>query len=118
MLNPLNLVINRETGTLDAYDRAGSRLFRSFATPEAAESALATLDRSPRTKQMVNKFREYLSNPSPVKVTVFKGVQKISDLPKGTVIPAPAGQGAPYVVGARRGRPPSWLVKMLAEANA
>lgn len=116
MLNPFNLVINRETGTLDAYDRAGSRLFRSFATPEAAEAALATLDRSHKARQMVSKFREYLTKP--VKTTVFKGVSKVSDLPKGTVIPAPAGEGAPYVVGAKRGRPPAWLVKMLAEANA
>ena len=113
-MNNINFVINRETGTLDAYDRSGSRLFRSFATPEAAEKALPMLDRGRKSKLMVAKFRKYLETP--VKKTSMVGLGKISELPKGTVIPNPDG-GKPYVVGAHRGRPPGFIKKMMEEAN-
>lgn len=116
-----NYVINRVTGTLDAYDRGGSRLFRSFATVEAAEAAFATIDRSRQAKAMVSKFKAYLANPTKAntKKLALNGVdlstiKKVSDLPNGFVIPNPDG-GKPYVVGEKRGRPAAFAVKWLKE---
>jgi hypothetical protein len=113
----ITLVINRETGTLDAYDRGGSRLFRSFSTPESAEKAMPLLDRGRKAQLMLAKYRKYLSQPAgKASVTSFVGIKKISDLPKGTVVPNPDG-GKPYRVGEKRGRPPAFIVKLLKEAN-
>lgn len=117
----ITLVINRETGTLDCYDRGGSRLFRSFATVEAAERAMPSLDRGRKAQLMVTKFRKYLDAPTDATNAMrslhgvdLSKVNKVSDLPVGFVIPNPDG-GKPYVVGQKRGRPAAFAVKWLAE---
>lgn len=115
----INLVINRETGTLDVYDRSGSRLFRSFATVEAAKKGLPLLGRGRHVAAMVAKYEKYLKAPSAAKSSVagidFSKISKVSDLPAGFVIPDQYGSGKPYIVGQKRGRPAGFAVKWLAE---